>query len=75
MAEVREKPSKQVKDSHKQDILEHQMVETQEIHCQGCGRFLGFQAIVWGMIKIKCPNSKCKEWNTIDISPEYKSKT
>lgn len=47
-----------------------QMVQEQEMHCQGCGRFLGYQAIVWGIIKIKCPN--CKEWNTIDISPDHK---
>ncbi len=45
-------------------------IPLQEIHCKGCGRFLGFQAIVWGAIKIKCPNSKCKAWNTLDISPE-----
>lgn len=51
---------------------EGQMVQTQELHCQNCGRFLCYQAIVWGIIKIKCPNSKCKEWNTIDISPEHK---
>jgi len=51
-------------------IGKKQMVETQEMHCQGCGRFLGYQAIIWGLVKIKCPN--CKEWNTIDISPEHK---
>jgi phage FluMu protein Com len=47
---------------------QHPMVQTQEMHCVGCGRFLGFQAIVWGMVKIKCPT--CKEWNTIDINPQ-----
>jgi len=46
-------------------IRENQMVQTQEMHCAGCGRFLGLQAIVWGLVKIKCPN--CKEWNTIDV--------
>jgi len=46
------------------------MVQTQEMHCVGCGRFLGFQAIVWGIVRIKCPNSKCKQWNTIDVRPE-----
>ena len=46
----------------------NQMYETQEIHCAGCGRFLGLQAVVWGVVRIKCPN--CKEWNTIDIQPE-----
>lgn len=46
------------------------MVPAQEIHCGKCGRFLGYQAIVWGAIKLKCTNSKCKEWTTIDITPE-----
>jgi len=50
------------------DIGEHQMVQTQEFHCSGCGRFLGYQAILWGHVSIKCPN--CKEWNTLDISPQ-----
>jgi phage FluMu protein Com len=59
-----------VKDVHTKDMISNQMVETQEMHCQGCGRFLGLQAIAWGVVKIKCPN--CKEWNTIDISPENK---
>ena len=48
-------------------LVKSQMVETQEMHCAGCGRFLGLQAIIWGTVKIKCPN--CKEWNTIDITP------
>ena len=52
--------------NHKK-ISDDQMVELQEMHCVGCGRFLGLQAIVWGVVKIKCPN--CKEWNTIDVSP------
>lgn len=52
------------------EIGDKQLVETQEIHCAGCGRFLGYQAIVWGVVKIKCPT--CKEWNTIDISPDNK---
>ena len=47
-----------------------QRVEAQEMRCPGCGRFLGFQAIIWGLVKIKCTNSKCKEWTTIDIRPE-----
>jgi len=59
-----------VKDPHKKDIADNQMVQSQEMHCGACGRFLGYQAIVWGMVKIKCPN--CKEWNTLDISPEHK---
>lgn len=59
---VRARPDK------KTDIGENQMVETQEIHCSGCGRFLGYQAIVWGHIKIKCHT--CKQWNTLDIAPD-----
>lgn len=45
------------------------MIPLQEIRCPGCGRFLGYQAIVWGAVKLKCTNSKCKKWLTIDISP------
>lgn len=62
-------PQRKVKDKK---ISESQMVELQEMHCQGCGRFLGFQAIIWGVIKIRCTNSKCREWNTFDINPEHK---
>jgi len=53
------------------DLGQNQMVQTQEMHCVKCGRFLGFQAVVWGLIKIKCPNSNCKEWHTIDIRPDH----
>jgi len=51
-----------------EQIDRSQMVATQEIHCPGCGRFLGYQAILWGVVKIKCP--RCKEFTTIDIRPE-----
>jgi len=54
----------------KEQIDSRYIVATQEIHCGGCGRFLGFQAIAWGVIKIKCPN--CKSWTTLDICPENK---
>ena len=50
-------------------ILRGQMVETQEMRCPKCGRFLGWQAVIWGLVKIKCTNSKCKEWITLDIRP------
>jgi len=50
------------------DIKQNQMVQTQEWHCTGCGRFLALQAIVMGTVKIKCP--RCKGWNVLDISPE-----
>lgn len=39
-----------------------------EIHCPGCRRFLGYQAIAWGVVKLKCPN--CKKWTMLDVSPE-----
>jgi len=45
-------------------------IPAQEIRCPNCSRFLGFQAIAWGAIKLKCPNSKCKRWIVIDISPK-----
>lgn len=57
-----------VKDPHEKDISASQMVQTQEIHCSNCGRFIGYQAIVWGIVKIKCPN--CKEWLTIEVMPQ-----
>lgn len=53
----------------RQEIDQNKMVATQEMHCVQCGRFLGFQAILWGVVKIKCPN--CKEWNTVDVRPEH----
>ena len=43
------------------------VVPAQEMRCV-CGRFLGYQAIAWGAIKLKCPN--CKEWLVYDVSPE-----
>lgn len=52
------------------DVGNESFIPLQEIRCPGCGRFLGFQAIVWGVVKLKCDNSKCKQWVTIDISPE-----
>jgi phage FluMu protein Com len=46
----------------------NQMCQTQQIHCGSCGRFLGYQAIMLGVVKLLCPN--CKEWTTIEIVPE-----
>lgn len=45
------------------------MIAAQRIVCPGCGRFLGYQAIAWGAVKLRCTNSKCKQWVTIDVSP------
>lgn len=39
-----------------------------EIHCINCGRFLGYQLIMLGIVELKCP--KCKEWTTISNFPE-----
>lgn len=46
------------------------MIPAERMVCPGCGRFLGYQAIAWGAVKMKCTNSKCKQWVTIDISPK-----
>jgi len=56
-----------VKTKTSSEIGQNQMVQTQEIHCPACGRFLGYQAIVLGLIKLLCPN--CKEWVIIDVLP------
>lgn len=56
------------KDAQIEEIDSNKMVATQELHCQSCGRFLCLQAILWGVIKIKCHN--CKEWNTLDVQPD-----
>jgi phage FluMu protein Com len=50
------------------DVGDNYIIPLQEIRCPGCQRFLGYQAIVWGAVKLKCPN--CKAWVAIDISPE-----
>ena len=39
----------------------------EEMRCPTCGRFLGYQAIVVGAIKIKCRN--CKVWCTLELIP------
>jgi len=44
------------------------VIPAEEMHCPGCRRFLGYQAIAWGAIKIKCSN--CKKWLTLDVSPK-----
>ena len=49
-------------------IGENQVAEAQEVHCSGCGRFLGFQAVVWGYASYKCPI--CKEFTTIEVNTD-----
>ncbi len=51
-----------------EEIDQNEMVATQEMHCGKCGRFLCLQAILWGVIKFKCPI--CKQWNTLDVQPD-----
>lgn len=55
-------------EKRKTQIDHRKMVDTQEIHCSACGRFIGYQAILWGIVRIKCPN--CKQWLTIDVCPD-----
>jgi len=43
-------------------------IPAQELHCPKCRRFLGYTAIAWGAIRIKCSN--CKTWTTLDVSPK-----
>lgn len=58
------------------EVDDKHMIPLQEIHCAKCGRFLGYQAIVWGAVKLPCTNTKCRDvdggktWLTIDITPE-----
>ncbi|MDD4985232.1 MAG: hypothetical protein PHQ43_05500 [Dehalococcoidales bacterium] len=60
---------------HIPDLSSNQMCQTQELYCPECGRFIMLQAIVWGSIQVKCPNSKCKKIVTVDINPEIKEET
>lgn len=39
-----------------------------EVHCSRCGRFLGYELVMLGIVQFKCP--KCKEWTTISNFPE-----
>jgi phage FluMu protein Com len=48
------------------------VIPARELRCPGCKRFLGYTAIAWGVVKVKCPNSKCKKWVTFDVSPDNK---
>jgi hypothetical protein len=46
------------------------IIPARELRCPGCNRFLGYVAIAWGAVRLKCPNSKCKKWVTLDVSPD-----
>ncbi len=68
------KKARRPTDSHDKDIVSQQWVQSQEVHCPDCGRFIGWAAIVWGSFKVKCTNSKCAKWLTFNISPENKDR-
>lgn len=38
------------------------------LHCQGCGRFLLYHAIIEGRVAVKC--RKCKKWTTLEYEVE-----
>ena len=40
------------------------------VHCSGCGKFLAYEAIVKGVLRIKC--RRCKDWTNIVLSEENK---
>lgn len=43
-------------------------LDLEPVRCPNCGRFLGYQAIVAGIFRLKC--RKCKLWITIETIPE-----
>jgi hypothetical protein len=43
-------------------------VEMEPVRCPKCGRFLCYQAIVAGVVRIKC--RKCKLWVTSEFLPD-----
>lgn len=63
---------KQVETNHNEGDFALDMgkicIPAEELRCPGCRRFLGYVAIAWGAIKIKCPN--CKQWTVLDVSPK-----
>lgn len=46
------------------------IISASPVRCPACGRFLFYEAIAWGAIKIRCTNSKCHQWLTLDVSPQ-----
>lgn len=60
--------SDQTANQTEEKIIENfSAMEPQSMYCVKCGRFLGYQLILLGSVKFKCPN--CHEWHTIDIFP------
>lgn len=39
-----------------------------KIKCAYCGRFLGYQAMIQGIVEILCP--KCKGWTVVSSIPK-----
>ncbi len=46
---------------------EDEGLEMEKMRCPQCGRFLAYQAIVVGALKVKC--RKCKVWVILEIIP------
>ena len=44
--------------------------EPNPVYCNGCGRFLMYEAIKEGAIRIKCRH--CKGWTELDIQDGHK---
>jgi len=38
------------------------------VHCSGCGKFLAYEAIMKGVLRVKF--RKCRNWTTIVVSEE-----
>jgi len=45
----------------------------QEVHCSTCGRFLGYQCVIIGIVSIFCP--RCKNFTQICNYPEENNMT
>jgi len=41
------------------------------VYCSGCGRFLAYEAIVEGVLRIKCRH--CKGWTSLAIERDETS--
>lgn len=59
---------KKKKDKAMTENAEQQQENMTQIKCAYCGRFLGFHAIVQGLVEILCP--KCKGWTVVSSIPK-----
>lgn len=51
-----------------EDNLKRFKSELNPIHCSRCGRFIGYEMLLLGVVQILCP--KCKTFNEIINVPE-----